>query len=138
MRENFRAGIESIQDLIAADPEGSRAILKEGENKRARETVRIARFMHEQLELIAVVAIQPVLGSEPHEAPIILYDLGNSRLRKTVGSGDVSKPETARNDDRQTDDVRCDSRFGRAMTRRFARGRGGASLDARCRLSQPE
>jgi hypothetical protein len=118
VREDFRAGIEPIQHLIAADPQEARAILEQRENKRTRQAVSSClRFVHEQLELIAVVAIQPVLGSEPHEPQVVLNDLSHPRLGKAVRGGDVSKPQPACNDDRQMDDVRRDSRLRRTMTR---------------------
>jgi hypothetical protein len=87
--EFFRLAVETIHGLLTADPQHAIAILEQGLDVHAAEAVRIASFMHKDLEGVAVEPVQSDQGAEPHEAQIVLHDIRNSYLRKPLGRGDV-------------------------------------------------
>ena len=62
------SSIESIDELIASDPQRAIAILEEGANIHPAEAVGISWVVNEQFEVVAVVPVQPVLRAKPHEA----------------------------------------------------------------------
>jgi hypothetical protein len=68
-------GIEFIQELIASDPQRAGAIFEQRGNEDPAQTVVTPRFVLEHFELVAIVAIDPILRTKPHEALIVLHNL---------------------------------------------------------------
>lgn len=72
-------------------PQGAVAILEDRHHGVVGERPRVARVMGEGEEAVAVVAVQPVLGSEPHEPGAVLEDTGDEGLGKALLQGDASE-----------------------------------------------
>src|SRR5690242_151726 len=53
----------------------------------AAEAIGAGGVVTEDLELIPVVTIEPVLCSEPNETLVVLHNLLNTRLRQTLRGG---------------------------------------------------
>jgi hypothetical protein len=51
------------------------------------EAVRISWVVNEHSEAVAVVSVEPILRSKPHEALIVLHNLSNPGLRQPFGCG---------------------------------------------------
>ena len=74
-------GIEFIQELIASDPQRAGTVFEEGRNEHPAQTVGAPGLVLEYFELVAIVAIDPILRTKPHEALIVLHNLEYPRLR---------------------------------------------------------
>jgi hypothetical protein len=96
VRKDFGARIHAIQGFIAAYPQDSIAILEKRGDKRARKAIPTRRIVYEHLEIVAVVAIESVLGTEPNEASVILDNLCHTSLRESVCSRYAANPRITR------------------------------------------
>ena len=77
----FSCAIEPIHTAAAcANPQLPATILEDGRDLAVGDRCRIERVVAEDDELIAVVAIEAVLRSEPHEAAPVLDDCGDGIL----------------------------------------------------------
>ncbi len=53
------------------------------------QAVRIAGLVLIDPEFVAIIAVQPVLGAEPHKAQAILYDAVDGALRQAILKGEL-------------------------------------------------
>lgn len=72
--------VEFIQEIIASDPERARAVLEQRVNVDSAQATGNTRLVLKYFELVAIVPVQPVLRTEPHEPLIILHNLPYHRL----------------------------------------------------------
>jgi hypothetical protein len=56
-------------------------------------TVGISEFLLIDLEFVAIVAVKPIPGREPHKAPAILNDIPHPAIGETIFCGQVLKPQ---------------------------------------------
>src|SRR5579859_3983375 len=80
--------VEFIQELIASDPKCARAVLEKRVNVDAAQTIGNTRLVLKHFELVAIVAIQTILGPKPHKALIVLHNLPYHGLRQTIFCGE--------------------------------------------------
>src|SRR5579862_4208168 len=80
MSKSLSDWIEFVQRFFTSDPERAGTIFEKGVNIHPAQAVGAPSLMLEHFELVPVVPVQSVLGTEPHEALIILYDLVYSGL----------------------------------------------------------
>src|SRR6476660_1371336 len=73
------------------DPQLAASGLEERCELAGGDRGRIERVVAEDDELIAVVAIEPVLRPEPHEATTVLHDGRDDVLGEAVGDREVSE-----------------------------------------------
>jgi hypothetical protein len=78
--ERLRNGVKAVQVLIRADPQRARSILKQGMNKNSADTIWVVGFGFVDLELVAVVAVEPIVGTEPQKSLLVLQDVIYSAL----------------------------------------------------------
>src|SRR5579863_3105511 len=67
--------VKLIQKVITPDPEGARTILEQRVDVDPAQTIGNPRLVLKHFELVAIVPVQPILRTKPHESPIILHDL---------------------------------------------------------------
>jgi len=91
-RKGFRHGIEAVEELIGSDPDETRAVLEQGMNVHAAETVRILSIMMKHLARIAIKPVQAILRTEPNESLVILHDVRYSGLGKSRRTWELPKP----------------------------------------------
>ena len=82
--ETLRLGVVDVEPRIGSDPQPMVPGLDQTLDQTVSQPRRLARRMLEDLELFAVVAVQSVLGAEPHETPFVLQDRGDGILRQAV------------------------------------------------------
>src|SRR5882757_7857728 len=82
--EGLVARIEAIEYLVTPYPQQAGAVLEQRGDPRSGETVRPQRIVHIHFEFIPVIAVEAILGAKPHESPVVLDDLGDAGLRKSV------------------------------------------------------
>ena len=82
-----------IQILIASDPDDTGPILEQSSDKHPAQTPGVRWVMEEDLEFVAVVAVQSVLSTEPHESLIVLHGLGHADLGESVTGRSTVKPD---------------------------------------------
>jgi hypothetical protein len=46
-------------------------------------------------KLVAIVAVEPILGAEPHESPVVLEDAGHRALGETLFDGEAIETNDA-------------------------------------------
>src|ERR1700730_3297542 len=112
--EGFSPRIESIEGLVAADPEHAVPVLKERKDVRPSQAVRDAWLVYEHFEVVAVVAVQAVLCSKPDKSEIILHDLCDACLREAICCGDATDPEPLAGANGDAQDG-CDKRLRRSL-----------------------
>src|SRR5579864_1234685 len=75
MSESLGRGLKSIETVLAAHPQRSRSGLEQGLHENAAQAIRLGRVILEQLEVVSVVAVDPVLSGEPQESLVVLNNL---------------------------------------------------------------
>src|SRR5258708_23700685 len=80
----LRSRIKAIEHLVASNPKIAGMILEQRKNKSAGQAVEIVRIVHIEAELIAIITVESMLRAEPHKSLIILDNLRNPRLRKSI------------------------------------------------------
>src|SRR6202051_5050984 len=73
--------IKFVQELITQAPNPQRAgtVFEEGSNVHPAQTVGAPGLVLEHFERVAIVAIDPILRTKPHEALIVLHNLDYPR-----------------------------------------------------------
>src|SRR5271167_2050083 len=99
MGEGLGTRVKTVQHPIASDPQHAGAVFEQRIDIGSRQTVHSTRLVHKYLEFVTVVAIDTVLRAEPDEAAIILDDLRNTGLRKTVYCRHAGKASASTIDD---------------------------------------
>src|SRR5258708_17217812 len=95
MSESLGSQIKPVQDPIASDPQHAGAILEQRIDEGAGQTVHPTSFVNKHFEFVTVVAVEAVLGAEPNKTSIVLENLRNAGLRKTICGGHAGKPGTS-------------------------------------------
>jgi hypothetical protein len=80
-RKSLRRPVEFIERLIASDPKRAIAIFEETFNNYPIEAVGISRIANEHFEGVAIVPVQSISCSKPHETLVVLHDLIRFYLR---------------------------------------------------------
>src|SRR5271155_5834379 len=99
MGEGLGTRVKTVQPPIASDPQHAGAVFEQRINIGSGETVHATGFVHKYLKFVTIVAVDTVLRAEPGEAAIVLDNLRNAGLRKTVGCRNASKPSASALDD---------------------------------------
>src|SRR3984885_8933224 len=99
MGEGLGTWIKTVKRPIASDPQHAGAVFVQRINVGSGETVLWTGLVHIYLEFVPVVAVQTVLRTKPYEAAIVLDNLRNAGLRKTLGCRDAGKPSASALDD---------------------------------------
>ncbi len=109
--------------MVAADPDRARPIVEEGALVDVDAAqARVARgIVSEDLVGVPIIAVEPILRGEPHEAVVVLHDLPDARLRQTLPRRETSESKIVAVDQRKK------FRLGTVADRRSrgeCRGRG--------------
>src|SRR5580692_7178616 len=99
MGKGLGTWIKAVKRPIASYPQHAGAVFVQRIDIGTGETVHTTGFVHKYLKLVPVVAVQTVLRTEPDEAAIVLDNLRNTGLRKTVGRRHAGKPGSPAFDD---------------------------------------
>jgi hypothetical protein len=78
------------------DPEYTRSVLQERSDDIVARTSGSIRLQVEYLEVITIVAVQPVLGAKPQKSPAVLEDAVYCTLGESLLDVEVFKPDLAR------------------------------------------
>ena len=81
--KGLRLSVESVDELIASDLKRAIAIFEERANQYPAEAFGVSWIVSEDLEVVAVEPVQPILSAKPHKSLIILEDLANFYLRQS-------------------------------------------------------
>jgi hypothetical protein len=81
-------------------------ILKQRVHFYAAETFGIAGFVFEYFELIAVVPVEAIPGTKPHESLCVLNNRLNSNVREILRIGQLLEADVSAFDYRQANDTR--------------------------------
>ena len=85
MHKRFRLGIPATQTpAFGTYPKISLRVQVEGEDRIAEQRCRVLGIMFELNKLVAVVSIETILGSKPHETGLILHGGGHGCLGKPI------------------------------------------------------
>src|ERR1700677_4412880 len=99
MGEGLGTRVKTVQHPITSDPQHAGAVFEQRINIGSGQTVHSARFVYKYVEFVTVVAVDTVLRAEPGEAAIVLDNLRNAGLRKTVCCRHAGKPSASALDD---------------------------------------
>ena len=80
--------VKHIQFRLKRYPNPTPAVLENGPYFTARNGIWIERVRRKNFKAAAVVAVQPVLGSNPDEAIPALQDVEHHALRKAIRCGE--------------------------------------------------
>ena len=88
VREILRVRIEPIEAAVECpDPYVAGPVDQKREDMVVDEAVRILGIVAKDGEGVAVVPVQPVLGTEPHETTLVLGDALDDGLGQTLLEG---------------------------------------------------
>ena len=79
--KSFRGRVVAVQKAVRSDPEHARAVFEERIDIAAAETFGILCIVAELAKVIAVVALQAILGTEPQKSQIVLHDAADAVVR---------------------------------------------------------
>src|SRR5580692_3899012 len=119
MGEGLGTWIKPVKDPIASDPQHAGAVFVQRINVGSGETVHPTRFVHKYLKFVSVVAVYAVLRPEPDEAAIVLDNLRDADLRKTLGCRDSGKSSASALDDGDVHNLCGNLRHGQAAAGRW-------------------
>ena len=93
MPEGFGVCLEQVQAAVGSYPDSTVAVFENVVDPAIRKAVRLVRRVVEDLEVIAVVAVQSLLGADPDKPLTVLNDALGRRVRDAVvrcdaGEGD--------------------------------------------------
>jgi hypothetical protein len=106
LAECLGSTLKPVDKLRTADPQGTLPILKESADEDSTDTVLIVRVGHKQFQAVPVKPVQAILGSEPEEALIVLYNLADFTQISSAGARKTSESDICSIDDGQVDGPR--------------------------------
>ncbi len=87
VRDSIVGGIVLVETCISANPQLPGAVLIEGRNCVAAETIRISWVVPVLFEMVAVISPQTIHGAKPNKSSIVLQNLGELALQQTLLRG---------------------------------------------------
>jgi hypothetical protein len=88
-REALSTAIEGVHAGPGTNPQRAVAVFVDVLDEIATDAVRVGRVVAIRDHAVAVVAVEPVVRTEPHEADAILRKRLNALIRQPVRNGDV-------------------------------------------------
>ena len=71
-------------------------VFKERRDQVVAEGVRVFRVVSVYGEAVTIIAVQTILGAEPHEAVAILEDASDRAVREALLDGETSETDSVR------------------------------------------
>ncbi|WJH41504.1 hypothetical protein N7E02_14160 [Aliirhizobium terrae] len=89
--ELARLFVESIKQLVGADPHRALAIFEHGIDVDAAQATGIIAIMGKNTKIVAVIAVCAMLRPQPDIAAIVLDDLAYTGLRQALSERDLAE-----------------------------------------------
>jgi len=90
--------------MRASHPDRPGAVFEQREDIHAGQAPGILVVVRKNLEAVAVVAIQAVLGTKPDEAQVVLDELVHAGLGESLSAGDSGEADVVAVGDGQADE----------------------------------
>src|ERR1700722_10155486 len=127
--EFFRKRVKAVERLVCSDPNRAGAVLEQRIDVNPTKAFLAFRIMFEDFEIVTVIAIQAVPGSEPDKPLIVLNHIRNPDLREALGGGYPSKADILTFDDWKPDGFSVHRRIERGAVSAIARSCPGEGPD---------
>jgi hypothetical protein len=103
VNEGLSDWIESVEGIVAANPELTGTIDEQRRDDNATQALRIVAIVLKCPEVVSVISIETELCPEPYEAPIVLDNLCNSLMRQPLRASETIEPDLATFDNGKVD-----------------------------------